>query len=231
MSGIDHLYTRILQDNHSTNHLPTIFERLKSILGVVSLAFNPLSLDSLGIFLELKPKDVLTCLRHLHSVLLVPESPSGIVRILHKSFPDYLLDNQRCTNLRFHVDSGDHHGRLAIRCLELMKSRLKRNICDLPRYATNDEVMDLAERRKEHIGDALEYACRFWAQHLSPASNSDDVVTKILDLLSNLMLHHFLAWLEVLSVTGTLRVAIYSLRDMKAWLSRVSLFSFALLPY
>jgi hypothetical protein len=225
MSGIDGLYTQILEENHSTALLPTAFERLKSILGIVSLAFDPLFLESLGIFLGLKPKEILTCLRPLHSLLLIPDSPSSTstVRVLHKSFPDYLLDNRRCQNPRFHVDSGHHHGRLAIRCLELMKTMLKRNMCDLPRYAMNDDVADLAERRKKHIGDPLEYTCTFWAQHLSSASSSA-ATTKIVELLSNFMLHHFLSWLEVLSITGTLRVAIHSLRGVKTWLSQVSLF-------
>jgi hypothetical protein len=226
MSGIDGLYTRILEENHSTTLLPTAFERLKSILGAVSLAFDPLSLESLGALLGLKPKEILTCLRPLHSLLLIPDSPFRTVRMLHKSIPDYLTDNQRCRNPRFHVDSGNHHGRLAIRCLELMQSRLRQNICDIPRYAMNDGVVDLAERRKKHIGDTLEYVCKFWAQHLLPASNSEVGVTKIIELLTNFMLHHFLAWLEIMSVTGALRTAVYSLRGVKAWLRRVNLFFF-----
>jgi hypothetical protein len=45
------------------------------------------------------------------------------------------------------------------------------------------------------------------------------------------MLNDFLSWLEVLSIAGTLREAVYSLRGVKAWLSRVSLFSSMLVLY
>jgi hypothetical protein len=34
------------------------------------------------------------------------------------------------------------------------------------------EVKDLDTRRSAYIGDALEYACRFWAKHLAKTATS-----------------------------------------------------------
>ena len=60
-------------------------------------------------------------------------------------------------------------------CLDLMKVKLKRNICNLDNHAIISDVEDISIKRKEHIGDSLEYACRFWARHLlgTPSSGCD----------------------------------------------------------
>ena len=44
-------------------------------------------------------------------------------------------------------------------CLNLMKQKLKKNICNLDDYAILSEVEDLSARQQGHIGDTLEYAC------------------------------------------------------------------------
>jgi hypothetical protein len=41
--------------------------------------------------------------------------------------------------------------------------------------------------------------------------------------------HHLLSWLDVLSIEGSLGVAIYSLHDVKSWLANVCLFTMTLL--
>ena len=144
---------------------------------------------------------------------------SRSITALHKSFPDYLTDRSRCKDSRFYVDPAVHHGKLAIYCLDLMEMRLiKANICDLPRYVMNKDVEDLAARRKEHIDGALEYGCRFWAKHLRLACRTGEDVVKILERLRRFMERQLLRWLEVLSIVGDLRVAVYSLDDVKAWL-------------
>jgi hypothetical protein len=220
--GIDALYTQILTENHKNSHsIHDVSAQANPILGTVVLARNPLLLESLAILLNMDPNDIRSFLRSLASVIQVPSSPDVPVSVFHKSFPDYLLEESRCGDPRFHVDSGAHHGRLAINCLQLMKSQLKRNICDLPHHSTNDEVKDLEERRRTHIGEALEYACTSWAHHLSQASLSTEILAAILDLMDYFINHLFLAWLEVLSIARNLRSAVYSLRDAKGWLSQV----------
>jgi hypothetical protein len=103
-----------------------------------------------------------------------------------------------------------------------MNRVLKRNICDLPAYAMNSEVCDLGERREKYIGSGLEYACRSWARHLGMASRDVEEVRYTIDLLETFLKHQLLSWLEVLSILGDLRCAVYTLRDVKAWLAEVS---------
>jgi hypothetical protein len=178
---------------------------------------------ALALLLNMDSADIRSLLRLLGSVIRAPPSPVASIGVFHKSFPDYLLDKARCQDPRFNVDAPEHHARLAVACLDLMNIKLKRNICDLPCYFLNNEVTDLSERRKTYIGEALEYACTSWAQHLSQASRSAGAVTKILKLIEVFMRQHFLWWLEVLSITDTLRTAVYSFRNAKTWLNEVRL--------
>ena len=47
-----------------------------------------------------------------------------------------------------------------------MKARLKKNICNIDDHAILSEVKDLSALKRDYIGDALEYTCRFWTKHL-----------------------------------------------------------------
>jgi hypothetical protein len=104
-----------------------------------------------------------------------------------------------------------------------MNKVLKRNICDLPRYAMNDDVSDLSERKKRFIGNPLEYACKFWADHLHMAKISDkELISKIVASLTKFFQRDSLPWLEVLSILGKLAVAVHALNKVVQWLSVVS---------
>jgi len=70
------------------------------------------------------------------------------------------------------VDPSFHHREILLSCLNLMKGGLKKNICDLDNYASLDKVEDLPARRKARIGDVSEYACLFWAKHLTEIPSS-----------------------------------------------------------
>jgi hypothetical protein len=103
-----------------------------------------------------------------------------------------------------------------------MKASLKKNICDLPPYVMNEDIDDLDARREKHIGRGLEYACRSWANHLRFASSDGDDVEHAVELVDYFFKHQLLSWLEVLSIVGDMRCAVYSLRDVKCWFVHVS---------
>lgn len=225
-SGVDDLYTRIFEENY-TRRLPRsdgVFQRVQMILGAIILVFNPLSRANFAKLLGLKTSDISTSIRPLHSLLLVPESENEPIRVFHKSFPDYLTDPERCPNPAFRINPAVYHAKLAVACLQLMNAKLERNLCKLPRYAMNADIEDLAWRRKEHVGEALEYACMFWAKHLHAAERFGDHVKPIVALLDTFIQKRLLAWLEVLSVMNELRTAIYSLDYVQGWLLMVGLF-------
>ena len=91
-SGIDQLYSQVLEqvfcDLDTENK--EFYSNLRSVLGAVLLAFNPLPMKALSILLKIS--NIPITLRSLHSLLLVPNNHANPVLVLHKSFPDFLLD-------------------------------------------------------------------------------------------------------------------------------------------
>jgi hypothetical protein len=85
-------------------------------------------------------------------------------------------------------------------CMLIMKQSLRFNICRLESsYFRNDEISDLPERITNFIPSHLSYSCRFWVDHLSDATTSENTQDIGKDI--NEFLHtYFLYWLEIMSV-------------------------------
>ena len=208
---LDSLYLTILEEAFGDNDLDDDPD-VRSILGSVILATNPLSPSTIATLLGLDVEDVLLPLLSVHS-LLVLQDVDHPVRPFHKSFPLFIIDPARCTNPRFRVCPSDQHAILLVSCLELMNRRLEQNLCKLPDGVTNSEVDDLKERSEQYIDKALEYACRSWHKHLV-----DKMPARALEILHRFLEEKFLCWLEVLSVIGAVREAVDALEITIKWL-------------
>ena len=229
-SGINTLYTGILRqaycDMDPDQQNPDnqeVYQHFRSAVGAVLLAFNPLSMTSLSSLLRDfdTPLDISTALNPLHSLLVVPEVTEDPVRIFHKSFPDFLMDPKRCQDARFFVDPTVHHTEILLSCLRLMGQKLRRNICDL-NGGPLDKVDDLSNRRKEHMGDALEYACQFWTKHLMKSPCNGPNAEKVQEEIEKFFTIHLLYWIEALVVMKDLDTSVHSLNDIKQWYTLVS---------
>jgi len=156
-SGIDVVYHQILSASFKDvdDDDPDFFDQLHLVVGSIVLALKPLSRASLADILGMTPEIIWNILTHLHSVLIVPESGSEPIRILHKSFADFITDKERCPDAKHVIDAPHHHSELGIRCLKLMKTRLTKNICDISPYVMNSNVKDVPARRDLYIGAAL----------------------------------------------------------------------------
>jgi hypothetical protein len=223
-SGIDVVYHQILSASFKdAGEDDAIFsDQLHLVVGSIVLALKPLPRASLAEILKMTPEDIWTILTNLHSVLVVPESESEPIRILHKSFADFITDKERCPDARHFIDAPSHHSVLSIHCLKLMNMRLMKNICNLPRYAMNNDVEDLPARRELCIAAPLLYACSSWAKHLQLSSQVGGDTSSVLTLVNDFFTCHLLSWLEVLSIEEYLHTAIYSLHDVRLWLTEVS---------
>ena len=219
-AGIDSLYSQILQYAFSNVHEPEEFTDIRHVLGAIVLAFNPLSQRELSTILGTPMSLISTTLRHLHSVILVPPSESEKICIFHKSFPDFLQDNNRCTDARLHIDPETHHGDMALSCLELVKE-LKRNPCTLPPFTMNQEIQDLSQLLEDKISGAVRYACAYWAGHLRLSPVSEDFAEQVVDLATN-TLQNSPPWIEVMSLENQLGVVIHSMNSLLDWLDKVS---------
>ena len=202
---LDSLYTSILEEAFGGDD-PESDPRVRSILGAVVLAANPLSPSAIATLLGFEPDEVFPVLSSAHSLLILQEDVDRPVRPFHKSFPDFIVDPTRCTNQRFRVCSPDQHTELLAGCLGVMNRELERNICGLPDGVINSEVPDLKTKTEEHIGEALEYACRSWHKHLVGT-----IPAYVVPILQEFLEKMFLFWLEVLSVLGAAREAVDAL--------------------
>ena len=204
---LDSLYTSILQEAFGGDD-PENDLRVRSILGAVVLAANPLSPSAIATLLGFEPEEVYSILSLVQSLLILQEDVDQPVRPFHKSFPDFIVDPARCTNQRLRVYPPDRHVELLGGCLGTMNRELERNMCKLPDGVANSEVIDLKERTEEHIGQALKYSCKSWHKHLVGT-----ILADVASILHEFMEKKLLFWLEVLSVLGAAREAVDALES------------------
>ena len=221
-SGLDKLYTEVLQvaflDEQADDEFYSCF---KSVVGAVILVFNPLSIPALSDILEIS--DIPTTLRSLHSFLIVPTNQFGEtpISVPHKSFPDFLTDPKWCTDNWFFINSPICHRDILLLCLKIMNGGLKRNICQLDDFVNLKEVKDLPAQRATYIGDALKYACQFWATHLVESVSSGSDVEEVQKAIDGFFTTCFLFWLEALSLLEKLGVGAYILKNVDQWYMQV----------
>ena len=223
-SGVDQLYIRVLEqafrDDRMENSLR--YSRFQAVVGTVLLVFNPLSVKGLSELLGHHSSHIRTTLRPLHSLLLVPDNLEDPILAFHKSFPDFLTDPGRCGDGRFFVEPLVRHAEILLSCLNIMKERLKKNICNLDDHAVLSEVEDLSARRKDRIGDVLGYACRFWSKHLLRIPGSSSRVVEVQIAIDEFFTTRLPCWIEVLALTGDLGVGVHAMNDVEQWYASVS---------
>jgi len=212
---LDLLYTSILQEAFGDDD-PEDDSKIRSVLGAVILAANPLSPSAIAALLGFHTTDVFLRLSSVHSLLILQEDIDHPVKPFHKSFPDFITNPARCINQRFQISPPDHHLELLIGCLDLMNQTLEKNMCNLPEAIKNSEVDDLQERTDQCISHALRYACRSWHKHLIDKHTAHR--PKITSTLHHFLENRFLFWLEVLSVLGAVRDAVNALEVAGKWL-------------
>ena len=193
---------------------------VRTILGFVVLATNPLSQSAIATLTHFRCDQVLRLLESIQSLLILPTDPDLPIQPFHKSFPDFITDPTRCTDPQFYISPG-YQAELVLCCLKLMVKLLKRNMYSFPDYALNSEVED-SPKMIESGGNcgALEYACRSWHKHLTVTEYLTlDVVSALHDFLED----KFIFWLEVLSVLGAVGDAAHALMATTKWLNEVCL--------
>ena len=221
-SGIDVLFTQILEQAFSGVYPEDkeFYRRFKSAVGATLLAFNPLPMKALSSLIE--APGFSTTLSPLHPLLLVPKTEADPIRIFHKSLPEFFTDSRRCKDERFFINPSVHHQEILLSCLGLMKERLRKNICNLDDHISLTNVNDLLARRKTHIGDALEYACRFWTRHLLEIPSNSPNVEEVHKAIDEFFTTKLLYWIEALSLMGNLNAGVYAINDVHKWYTSVS---------
>ncbi|KAG8941143.1 hypothetical protein FRC03_004800 [Tulasnella sp. 419] len=189
-----------------------IMHQICEILGTIVLLMYPLSSRSLERLLGWDEETVEPALGPFHSVLSIPPEPTPI-RVFHKSFPDFLTDKQRSAEFWFHIESTEHHARLALLCLTHMNSALRRDMCGVGNQLVS-EIDDVETMLQTKVEQHVLYACRHWARHLTETTWTE----KVEGALKNFCKHMLLYWLEILCLDGKLRSAVLALDLAIKWI-------------
>ena len=228
---LDELYKEVLEGYFKDEEARDLF---RSVVGQLITSIDPLTFRLLIPLRQHAPYHkrsdaaVIGLLRRLGSLLSNVNSSDNSLPIipLHTSFRDFLTNKDKSGD--FYVGIRAAHHQLAHSCLNLLLDPLdglKFNICRLETsYLASDDVEDLTTRVDQHIPPALFYACCFWDDHLRHTDFEMDLFGKVETLLKK----KFLFWLEALSLTKILGIALATLATLKLWLATsqgVSIFS------
>ncbi|GAB7362343.1 hypothetical protein MBLNU230_g2669t1 [Neophaeotheca triangularis] len=225
ITGIESTYRPILDQSLGLDKDRTkkrdndIIAEFQTVVGPIVLLFNPLTVAALEILLAICIENIETVLKQLHSVLMVPKKPDGLldetkeIRLFHLSFRDYLLGCKPEDGNQFWIDETKIHSRLAERCIDLLNSgALKEDVCDLgaPGTARLDVPMS---RIEERLPAAVAYACRYWVHHVIAG---EDAMTGDQGPVHQFLLKHFLHWTEAMSWLGKAADVIRQLAALKS---------------
>ncbi|PVF92967.1 hypothetical protein CPB86DRAFT_809158 [Serendipita vermifera] len=208
---IDPLYSQVLGSAFPPNQSDDI-KSFQDVMGAVLCLREPLTIQALQMLLGISSSSVRKVVTRLYSVVITPDTDDDYIRLIHPSFPDYLIDERRCTERKYLIKKSINHANLAHCALKCMIKELKRNICNLEDPLTlNEEIGDLSYRLSSYISSQLRYSCFYWASHLCSVDQSKD----LLELLHSFATTKLLAWLEVLVLYGRIDIALDSIRSVK----------------
>lgn len=198
---LDEIYTTVLTysvhgeyDEEETENLRRLF---RQIVGPIVIIYSPLSFISLAGLIGKEEVDLRRTLTDLHSVLDVPERKDNMIRILHPSFRDFLLDQKRSLDSHFYVNEKWIHKELHLNCLRVMSQHLRRDICDLRLPGAQAAKLSRNDVDR-HIPLHVQYACRYWVHHFGQS----DTDSCRYDGIEVFLRKHLLHWLEALGAMG-----------------------------
>jgi hypothetical protein len=217
---LDSLYNQVLTQAFSAKAPERRLVLFRKVIGAIVTVRNPLSPLGLGSLLDLRDtRDspstlVIQSVRKLQSILTIPATMDEPLKIIHYSLIDFLTSTSRCSDERFYVDPKQHHHSLALRCLQLMDQFLKPNMCQIDPSLLIKEISDLGDRVSQYLPEALQYACRFWAEHLKYIAPDDEIH----ELVKKFYRDHLLSWIEVLSLLDIVDDGFDLLETAEEWL-------------
>ncbi|KAI5123843.1 hypothetical protein M0805_009135 [Coniferiporia weirii] len=189
---LDQMYTAVVKNaSVGLDNLQVV----KAVLGVLfcTAKNRPLPEHALihfitGLVEDINIEDLENTIDSLQSVLYRDESQGDIIRVCHPSFLDYIGDHLQSQEYWTEVSMLDSI--MATRCLQIMISKLRFNICNLESsYVFDDNVPDLQDRVKKYIPQHLQYSCLYWKNHIQSSAlkfNPQEVQDMVYSFLHNI---------------------------------------------
>ena len=206
--SITELYSQVLNVSFK-NPSEMVLEGFRKVTGTIILAKIPLGRQDILHLLDMKPVALDHICNGLRSVL----GTGDRLRFVHQSFVDFLMDPEGC-HPSFLFNNAIQSRILLFRSLRVMKNELKFNICKLETsHILHDEIPNLKELVNQNVSAHLQYACRFWTDHMQKCDFEVQIASEVEDFMAN----EFLYWLEVMSLVREVNRVAKGLRSVITW--------------
>ncbi|KAA6413113.1 MAG: hypothetical protein FRX48_02857 [Lasallia pustulata] len=221
---LNEIYTTVLRHSipakGSEEEKEKFLSMLRDILGSIVTLLSPLSIHSLSRLLNFQPGEVDDCLEDLHAILDISRDHTRLLRLHHPSFRDFLLKKDRCNDSNFWVEEKPANETLAARCIQLMSTSLKEDICGVTIPGTL--VADIKRSRVEQcLPLEVQYACLHWVKHL----RRSDAKLRDNDYVHQFLQKHLLHWLEALGWMQKISEGILEIISLESIASAVNCLS------
>ena len=198
---------------------------LKSVLGSIIIAKNPLRIKDLIELLGVKDGLLISIIGQLSPILSI--SNTNYLRICHQSVTDFLLDAERSQDLW--VDPQLYSLCFARCCLKIMNARLKFNFFGLKTsHVLNKAIPELNDHIKSVKSTALDHASYFWASYLQKDCDAS-LLLEVQATVETFLMVHLLHWLEIMSLMGTVNHAAQLLLLAARWSTVSHIYKYKLL--
>ncbi|KAK7687251.1 hypothetical protein QCA50_009756 [Cerrena zonata] len=195
---LDMLYLTVLQQSFPESNYSNMIQDVLASVALLQDQVSPQTLESLtGIPVD----DIMDIVSQMASVILPCDDTNIEIQPVHASFPQFLIDNARCTDPQFFINPLTHHQAFASKCLALL---IKPGVLQM--------------KQQVPVSAHIAYACLHWPAHIvsSQASNA------LLILLQDFLKRDLLLWFGALSVMGRLRSAAPALSSVQQWIQNIT---------
>ena len=164
---LDALYLQVLKSafppTDSRRH-----ERLREFLAAIVLLKRMFTPDVVALLCHgLTKDDVVSMVDRLRSVLLV--GADGVVRPIHATLCEFLLDKTRCTDPLYYVNRRKGHAQLAAACFDAFSFETM----------TDCLKVDPIQNDTSAISLYVHYAFQHWIEHLQDAEFREELLTRL----------------------------------------------------
>ncbi|KAF4588583.1 POC1 centriolar protein A [Pleurotus pulmonarius] len=214
--GLDVLYSKALKGAGDWKS-PKFRNEFQSIVGTISVAKNPITTTTIDTFLKLKNQSKRFLARFASVIHQADNEP---VRILHKSFSDFISSRERCQDPVWYINVSDHEHRAAVNCIKQMEADFQ-----IPRRHFTPAMVF-----KPAYDEAVTYSCSYWIHHVIAVREGSDR-PKLASTVYDFMKVHTMHWLEAMSILSASRSTPSILEQLYQWAMDVGVDDMTSLAY
>ncbi|KAJ3913944.1 hypothetical protein F5877DRAFT_83294 [Lentinula edodes] len=211
--GIDDLYAHALGSEFSKMQGKVAWlEDYRTIMGCIICSISPLSPVDIACLIA-RPLNVVNATLSILQPLLYRDE-KHLVRLVHASLADFLLDEGRSQQLW--VAHSYLHATLSRGCLNalIQFSQESSPLLDLKALSHPSSFIHI---RYDEIPSHIQYSSAFWASHLDQAHLGEIELSQISHIVETFLKTSFLSWVEILSILHAVANGLHSLEILCKW--------------